>query len=458
MIVKRFASLSLAPLAIALFAAAPAHAQLSAGAGDATVDLAPLLPMQGFGIEHDKLHARVLLLANGTARVALVSMDLTSMFDDEVAEVKRIVSAATRVDAANILVCASHTFSAPHVQPAGNVPPNLGGGSPVEMEKGARYRVAVNEAVTSAATAAARSLRPAHAGFASGQSDVNVNRNMETAEGWWLGADASGPSDKQLSVFKLDDEGGKPIAVLLNYAVQSSVMDQAKVGEAKAVTADLGGAAASYVEERFGGAVSIFLPGAAGDQAPILTANRYRIGPDGRAQRIDVGEKGYLLLDLLGERLGSDALRVGAGALRVGAGAVNAAAGGDRLQVVAGSVTLDALERSRGPARATRTHEFTVSGKTDAPFWIMRIGDIVIVGAQVELSASTGIFIKQHSPFPNTMVVTMVNGAAKYMPDAESYKRITYQALGSPYGPGSGEVFAGKIVDALVALRRSGGK
>jgi hypothetical protein len=79
----------------------------------------------------------------------------------------------------------------------------------------------------------------------------------------------------------------------------------------------------------------------------------------------------------------------------------------------------------------------------------MRIGDIALVGVQAELSASTGAQIKARSPFPHTIVLTMVDGAAKYMPDAASYDRFTYEARNSRYAQGSAEAMVSRIVDML---------
>ena len=47
----------------------------------------------------------------------------------------------------------------------------------------------------------------------------------------------------------------------------------------------------------------------------------------------------------------------------------------------------------------------------------------------------------------------MVNGAARYMPDADSYKKITYEAMNSSYRHGSAEIFAGSILDTLETMQ-----
>ena len=53
------------------------------------------------------------------------------------------------------------------------------------------------------------------------------------------------------------------------------------------------------------------------------------------------------------------------------------------------------------------------------------LGNVALVGVRPELSCQTGLNIKEQSPFPETMVLTMVNGGTKYMPDRGTYDRIT---------------------------------
>lgn len=77
------------------------------------------------------------------------------------------------------------------------------------------------------------------------------------------------------------------------------------------------------------------------------------------------------------------------------------------------------LPKQLSQLHPSTTYRYPVSGQdADAPYTVMVLGDLAIVGVQVELSANTGAWIRTHSPFAHTMVVTMVNGAAKYLPDA----------------------------------------
>jgi hypothetical protein len=381
--------------------------------------------------------------------VAIAVVDLTSIGDDAVAEMQAAVSKATGVAPANILVVAGHSFSAPHMFSPEHMPPGM---TPTAEEAGrmTAYHEAVLASVSQAAKQAMTRMQGASLRFASATADVNVNRNVPMADGWWLGANDAGPSDKTLGVLRIDGTSGKPIAVLINYAVQSAVMDHSiNVGGGKTATSDLGGAAVGHIENRYGGqTVSLFLTGAAGDQLPGYTARTYRYDVDGHFKVGDIGDAGFTLVGAQGGRLGEAAVRASQASKAIPKPAP--------LRIVSGSVSLDAQQRPDNLQQIQPRHSYTfaVKGKTNAPFWILQIGDVAIVGVQAELSAVTGQRIRQESPFTHTMVVTMVNGAAKYMPDASGYKDITYEAMNAPYGPGSAEVFAAHIITELKSLHR----
>ena len=49
--------------------------------------------------------------------------------------------------------------------------------------------------------------------------------------------------------------------------------------------------------------------------------------------------------------------------------------------------------------------------------------------------------------------MTMVNGGAKYMTNAEGYDNITYEAMNSRYARGSAEIVASRFGAILNGLR-----
>jgi neutral ceramidase len=407
---------------------------LLAGAGKSAIDVA--YPVEGFVGEHDRLYARVIVLVAGPARVAIAVIDLTSVPVALASEFQQTVGRAAGVDPGCVFVCASHTFSAPHP---------LGDDVGEDMMK---LRHSVTDALARAASLAGNALRAARLGFGRGASRVNVNRDVPTAQGWWLGANEGGVTDQSVAVIRVDDLAGHPIAVLVNYAVQSSIMNESQLaGGGKLVTADLAGAAVRRVEEEYGGGtVAMFLIGAAGDQAPYLTANRHTLDKDKNWSRADVHEAGHVLVDLLGERLGSEVVRVSEQAV------CDAMAG--PLRVVNASVEVQAQTAppSLRDLRPALSYNFEPAGTESVPISVMQIGSIALVGLQAELSSRTGLDIKERSPFDRTVVMTMVNGGAKYMAEAESYDKITYAAMNSRYAKGTAEFVSANILQVLETL------
>jgi hypothetical protein len=72
---------------------------------------------------------------------------------------------------------------------------------------------------------------------------------------------------------------------------------------------------------------------------------------------------------------------------------------------------------------------------------------------QVSAEVYTKIYweMRQKSPYANTIMVTMVNGRAGYIPDDASYDLGTQEAVGSTFQKGCGEA---TIVNGLADLMK----
>ena len=420
------------------------HAQdgFRAGAGNAVIEIpaAAFPTSDGFTASHDALHAKVILFDDGKKRVGILVVDQTSITEESIARMKEILQQHAKVAAEDSLVIASHTFSSPHVIASF-------AHSDAERARLAVLRQSIEGAVADAAQRAAQNLQPAKMGYGQGASNVNVSRDVETPRGWWLGADAAGYADHSVHVLRVDGSDGKPISMLVNYAVQSSIMDHSTMQAGGFETsADLQGEAMRYIEHYYGDkATSLFLIGAAGDQAPLLMANRYVQGADGNTTRVDLHDAGFTLVQAEGERLGADVVRV--------ADVISASAGGS-IEILRSSFEVDGQKKERGlPNAPLKNYTFEKEGKVSVPVVVLRVGDLALVGVRGELSARLGAEIRTRSPFKNTMVVTLVDGGAKYMPDASSYDRITYEARNSGYARGAAEETVTHILQMLQSVK-----
>ena len=412
-------------------------AGLKVGAGRAAIGIpSALLPLDGFTTVHDDLYVRVLLLENGSRRVALAVLDLTSISAEAITAMRTTIAKASGVATADIVVTVTHTFSAPHVQAAGT------------STAAAQYVQQITQATATAVAAAVGGLQPARVGFGTGECDVNVNRDVLTADGWWLGTGEAGSSDKSVGVTRFDGLDGNPLAVLVNYSVQSSVMMESVMANGDLpITADLAGAAVQHLEKQYDGdVVGFFLVGSCGDQSPAFRSKRYTIDKDKKWSQVDAQDAGWLLLTVQGERLGTEVVRVSETIRTSGGGS------GSTVRLLTGSATVGTVPGGH-PTGPTRTYDFTPTGTADVPIWILQVGNGAFVGVSPELSTDTALAIRKHSPFPHTAVMSMLEGGSKNMAEAQSYARITYEAVDSSYAQGSAETVAAKIGTMLHSLR-----
>jgi neutral ceramidase len=454
-------------------------AEFRAGAGRSEIEITPdMLPLEGLTAQHDPLSVRVLITDDGHQRHAIVVLEQPSVSGGTITGVKASLTKIAKVSAEDAIVVGTHTTSAPHANMGGpGGPPGAGNGAPggagglppggapgagagpgpgagaganpFQGPGAAAFAKALEAATERAITQANASLRPAKVGYGVGATDINVNRDLPTPNGWAFGSNPSGFSDHSVPVLRIDGADGKPVALLMNVAVRSVVMDGSldNADNTKAITSDLAGAAAHYVEHWYGGnTVALFIMGAAVDQAPVLEANRYVLNTDGSLTRVDLHSAGFTLLDLEGERLGADVIRASE--------SIKATAK-PTVAIERSWLKVPSQGRAGGAPSNSPVLSYTYAAGPDIDFAVvlMRIGDVAIVGVQPELGSIVGAKIKEQSPFPNTMVAVMVDGGAKYMVDADSYDHFSNEARGSQFAKDAAAVATAGIEQQLKQLK-----
>jgi len=226
---------------------------------------------------HDPVGAHALVLDDGTAKTAIVGVDALGIGPEMRAAVVKGI-AQTHISSDHLLLAATHTHSGPgHLYPI----PML------ELFFG-KFRQEVLDAVTSAIIAAVLAadsrLEPAVIGAAEGTiNNASHNRRHD-----------GGLTDETMSVMRVDAKGGKPLAVIVNFAAHPTVVS----GEPVLITADFPRGIYDYVQRELG-AVAIYLNGAQGDQSPGNPTQA--VGDD------------YARAKALGEALATKALQIRSG-------------------------------------------------------------------------------------------------------------------------------------------------
>lgn len=236
---------------------------------------------------HDPLYAKILVLDDGTTRMALVTLDLGRTFGMEsMNNVRDRVQKSSKVD--HVSFSASHTHSGPVIDetyPEGKRP---------------KWETAALDKISTAIEAAAAKLASASIGTGEGAVLIGHNRRLMQPDGkikmLWRNATkmSTHPVDPLVGVIRIDDSKGNPIAIVVNHSCHPVVYGPDNLQ----YSADFVGPMAAVVEGAFGpDCVCLFLQGAPGDINPYFDK-----------MRLDEGAEA--LVKETGTKLGDEALKV----------------------------------------------------------------------------------------------------------------------------------------------------
>jgi neutral ceramidase len=418
--------------------------------GAAKVDVTPAenqLPKSYEGVL-DHLFSRAIVIGNGTAAGALITVDAGGIPDALWQAVSKQVESELGIPAANVLLTATHTHSAPGQQ-------------------GPAYTHKIVESVRLAKQRAV----PARLGYGTGVSYLNVNRNIidPKTKRWWEGPNYDGPSDKTVAVIKFESLTGELIAVYYNYA-----MHGVTVGQLDLVSADAPGTTSKYIEDSFDDKViALWSSGAAGDQNPIYYQQTYDLREirirDYAKRGIDISnsmppggqglnKKDPAVIKLMnqqkqmilsmGQFLGEEVMHVMRGMDRTESS----------VQIDGRFKTVSCPGRERtNEGRAGFPGEYKEAGPVYIRLGLLRMGDIIIGAVNAEVFNPIAQRLKKESPYTRTMMATLTNGSARsgYIPNDAAYGMYTFEVVSSRLQPGCAE---SAIVNGILDLMSESGK
>jgi hypothetical protein len=227
-------------------------------AGIAAADITPAAGFEMWGAAGrkgfaesalDPLQSRVLVLRGAGSSLALVALDLGRTFSRE--QMDRVRSAVRRSAGINyVIFTASHTHTGPNILDDGYITEG-------RWEPGALRRI------IAAIEEAARNTQPVRIGVGLGASYVGFNRQDGPARP--LPNNVAGvrtaPQDPIVTVIRIDDSSGHPLAILAHYAAHPVVLNHLTQ-----YSADFPGAMAEFVRTQWKAKPLVFfLQGACGD-------------------------------------------------------------------------------------------------------------------------------------------------------------------------------------------------
>ena len=421
-------------------------AQLKVGAGRSEIVFPQeLFPHEGFRGIHDNPQVKAVVIEAGE-KAAILSAELVNIFDDGIALMKDIVAEKCGVKKENIWIHVTHAITTPHApKTRDEFPPHITP-PPHMIDESGEKKKAWYDAVTAAFAQAAKQasvLEEATLGYAEGYSDVNTNRDVETPFGWWVNLNPEGPSDKALHVIRFDKADGSPIALMVNYALKPCAIDNSQMREnQRLISSDMPGLACRMAEEKLG-VPCMFFMSAAGDQVPKDQAFLEYVDADGKVQKDDRGVAyGLKIVEQYGPVLAADILTA----------AEKAECRPEETELRLSGCSFRWGAKGRTPMQPRRSADYVAERDVEVGTELIALGDMAFVAVKPEVNVITEKQLQAQSPFAVTLLFSMVNGGMKYMPDAQSYERCTWESQSAMLMPGAAEKFVEVTADALRKL------
>jgi hypothetical protein len=393
-------------------------------AGVARADITPPIGSKMYGYSArgsnvstgvlDPLYAKALVLDDGKTRVALATLDLGDVTDENTANIKAIVKEKTGIE--SVLCVASHTHSAPWPEP----------GFPSERDPWIRQ---AERKIAAAIVEAAGKTAPARIGIGWGEVREGHNRRRVGADGkvemlWRNRERVPPPRGPPAGRDPGRRSGGPLLATLVNVACHPVVLGP----ENLLISADYPGVLTRRLEEATYGQ-AMFLQGADGDINPFW-------------DKTPPAEGAFEQMDRMGSALAEEAIRVRRD--------ISALSADRRLSFHSEIVPLahrDDIERR------DRTLEAEVN--------TVLIGDdLALATFPGEFFVEHGLSLKTRSRIANTLFVGYCNRRLRYFPTIQATTEGGYGA--GRYGTSSAtqvEVGAGErlVNRALINLYQQAG-
>ena len=459
-------------LALVSAPAASAQNAPSLRAGAAAVDITPRqFPLNmpgGFSANmaesaHDPLHARALVLGDGTTTLAMVVVDNLGVARETADEAKALASKRCGIPVEKMLVASTHTHSAPSSN------------SKEGPEPAVAYRKVLVEGVAESIVRAQAGLHPAAVGAAAHPLPEEVfNRRWFVKPGVMQpnpfgrmdqvktnpGTSPTvldrpaGPTDPDVTILSVQDaKSRRPLALVANYSLHYVG------GTPRAmVSADYFGEFARLMPCRVGASeefVAMMSNGTSGDinnipflvnRPPREPFEQIRIVAQ-KAADAAWHARAKIPAHRTDARLGMIQRDVTLRLRRPTAEQIAAAKAVLAVKDEAGRAKLPRLADSYArSALAAAEYGETLTVRLQA----LRIGDLGVCAIPFETFVEIGLDLKKRSPFPRTMVIGLANGYNGYLPTPEQHRLGGYETW---LGTNNVEIPAApKIVQSLLSL------
>ncbi len=373
---------------------------------------------------HDPLKTQVLLLNTRNASALIITMDLLAVQSQFSKRLRTLLGKVTGIPENHIMLACSHTHSGPQGF-------NLDDKIIMENRDDALQDMTIRK-ICGACTWVKTLLQPVKLslGYSFGDG-VGLNRNDPL----------KGLADQQVSVLRIDDVKGNPIAVLYNYGCHPTVMGSDNL----LISADYVGAARKVLNNVFPDTVFHFTNSAAGDVSTRFTRRSATFDEVTRIGQIMAG----VVFQAMNTAEAFETEDIQACVASVNLPFKDFPSIEETKEIIkALKVERNQMQQKHAPAAELRKvitkiegaetllpqiKQFKGSEKFQASIQKIQIGPLSLIGVPGEPFSKTFLDIKDQTKPAKVILIGYANDCLGYFPESTTGLSNTYENFASPF-------------------------
>ena len=412
---------------------------------------------------HSPLRATAMVLADGGTSVAVVSLDWCGMPTELATDMRKAIEDATGIPADNVMVCCTHTHSAPNTSPRRTL-----GRTDIDPEhRGEAYARRSIPTIADTVRRAKEAMREAVAGFGVTECHAGVSRRGMDENGKISRfiADPYQSCDDHLTAARfLDRETGETLGIFLHYGCHNTSM-----GLSRLISSDWCGVMRERVNDFYHTTV-MFVNGAFGDVGPNTNRPIKAEGVFGTSAGAGDGERSA---EEVGLRAATDALRALDG-IRDFQGDLPVRARSQEIRMPQAlpfdeATAAERVRRYEADNTALPEIDYLVA-KRVLEHWhlppepekvftqtVLAFGPVALAAFPFEMFSVFSLRLRKYGPFAYNLLCGSANGGNGYLPDRASIAAGGYEVWWRERGrayvtcPEAGDV---AVTQTLASLRK----
>ncbi len=425
-------------------------------AGAAQVDITPPLGITLAGSfhpryaedVHDPLHAKAVVVDDGTQKVAIVALDLISILRQDVQNIRALIAEHTDIPPESVMIGCTHTHTGPSPR------------STHAVQREEAYMTWLVTRVADCVRLADRRLQPARLAWGQGeQHDISFCRRyrmrdgsvrMNPGKGNPDIVEAVSPIDPTVGVLYIENLEGRPLAVVTQFSLHYVGTDNSN-----AVSADYYGHFAQIMRRHLGeGCIPLLLNGTSGQINNVNPFDSNQLRGHKQAHRVATALAGEVLKVMGRMRMEDTAVvRAVTTPVQLPTKRVTPEDVAVAKQILAGNdprpdqgpfsyVVGQPIPKTLRPVYADHVLRLAdFPSHIDTEVQALRIGGSAWVALPGEIFVEIGLAIKSDAPSTDTFVVGLSNDSLGYIATDKALTNEggyeTWAGSGTPVGVGA---------------------